>query len=354
MTRAVAFMLSLLLLFPLLLIPIAAEDPVTVTAGAGTVLAVPADIPQGKSFVGWGAEGVFLPAGATYSGEETVLTAVFVGISTRPAEKIRTETKMGLRFLTDINKADLAVLKTYTAVLFGTYITLADYVNNAGGVLTPAALSAAGMGYLETKTDKFYTETDTVGTVAGSLVDVQMKHYYREFQAAGYIEVTYTDGTKGAVIAPAGERVRLYDKAISAFADRTDAADGNHPNAVTYGGYSAYSNDQLTYFCQVMDCVVDVSRFSFDNDYNITYEFYGYVPVSYSLYVNLERTGKTTIDFVVKEGSAFRFNEDLYQVYHLNAEGEPVLATRYSYYNIENANKTLWVKYVFGDYTGNH
>ena len=351
MTRAVAFMLSLLLLFPLILIPTAAEDPVTVTAGAGTVLAAPADIPQGKSFVGWGAEGVFLPAGATYSGEETVLTAVFVGISTRPAEKIRTETKMGLRFLTDINKADLAVLKTYTAVLFGTYITLADYVNNAGGVLTPAALSAAGMGYLETKTDKFYTETDTVGTVAGSLVDVQMKHYYREFQAAGYIEVTYTDGTKGAVIAPAGERVRLYDKAISAFADRTDAADGNHPNAVTYGGYSAYSNDQLTYFCQVMDCVVDVRRFYVGGDsenYQISPLFHGYRPACYDVAYDLITA---ELVFTVKPGSSFSFKEHLEQVF-VCVNGTVIEGRQFTHYKVPSGGKKLTFQHIT-DFTPN-
>lgn len=353
MIRSVAFLLSLLLLFPVASIFTAAEGAVTADVCNGTVLEAPADIPQGKFFAGWGAEGVFLPAGATYAGEDAVLTAVFVGLSTRPAERIRTETKVGLRFLTDIDKADLSTLRNYTEVLFGTCITLADHVRAAGGVLTPAALNAAGTGYLETKTDKFYAETDTVATVAGSIVDVQLKNYCREFQAAGYIQVSYTDGTVGTVIAPACECVRLYDLALTAFADRTDAADETHVNAVSYGGYSAYGNDELTYFCKVLDCVVDIRRFHIGDDsenYRIAPVFYGYRPVSYTMDYEINTAN---LVFTVKADSAFNFKDHLEQVFvYIKSQDTVIQGSKYTHYKVSADGKTLSFQHIT-DFTPN-
>ncbi len=355
MKRISAFLLSLLLLLPLTVIFTTASAPVlTQSVSAGDVLTAPESVPEGKVFAGWGADGIFLPAGATYTGENAVtLTAVFVSMSTRPDTRVRTEVKRGLRFLTDIDKAELAVLKGYTEVLYGTYFAPADYVTAANGVLTPAALQGAGKTYLETVTDKFYAETDTVATVAGSLVDLLAHNYYRDIQAAGYIKVSYTDGTEGTVIAPASEGVKLYDMALSAYCDRTREADGTHTHQTAHGTYSPYDADLLDYFAKVMDCVVDVTRFVVDTQNNDVVgpatTLYGYMPQSYRVTYEMG-----CFVFTVSEDGAFRFNKDLGAVYAIRNEVRTLITPGRNTYQVSNEGRALTVVQPVDGYSGQH
>lgn len=355
MKRLLAFLLSLLLLLPLFLISASASDGVTVNVSTGDVLSAPADVPAGKAFAGWGAAGIFLPAGATYTGESPVtLTAVFVGISTKPDAKVRTETAIGIRFLTEIDKAELAVLKGYTSVSYGTYIAPADHVEAAGGVLTPAALQGVGKAYLETETDQFYAETETVATVAGSLVNVLRHNQYREFCAAGYIKVHYTDGSTGTVTASACNGVRLYDLALAAFCDRTAAADATHAEQTAHGTYSPYPAAQLDYFATVMDCVVDVTRFVVnvqEMDVVIPAEgFFGYMPRSYRVTYEMG-----AFVFTVNEGNDFRFDRDLGAVYAIRNEVRTRLTSQgRSSYQVTSNGRALTVVQPVDGYSGQH
>ena len=355
MKRTVAFLLSLMLLLPLTVILTAASDPVlTQSVSTGEVLTAPESLPSGKVFAGWGAEGIFLPAGATYTGEGTVtLTAVLVGMSTRPDTKVRTEVQTGLRFLTDIDKADLNVLKGYTEVLYGTYIAPADYVTAANGVLTSAALQSAGKTCLETVTDKLYAETETTATVAGSLVELLTHNYYRDFQAAGYLKVSYTNGTAAVVVASASAPVKLYDLSLSAYCDRTEAADATHVSVTDHGTYSPYNADQLGYFAKVMDCVVDVTRFTVDianNDVvKPSEDFYGYMPQSYRVTYELG-----CYVFTVEEGGAFRFNKDLGAVYAIRNEERKQISPGRNTYQVLNDGRALNVVQPVDGYSGQH
>lgn len=358
MTRLLVFLLSLCLLCPLILIPVAAETAVTVTLRVGEdstvltedVLPVPNDPEgEGRVFAGWAANGIFLPAGAAYTGETDVeLTAIFVGISTVPDSAIRTESgKNGIRFLTHIDKADLALLKEHTEVYYGTYFAPKDYVTAAHGVLTPEKLLQAEKTYLEVETDKFYQETETVATVAGSLVDILSKNRYRQFQAAGYIQVTYTNETSGAVIAPASTAVRLYDLSMAAFSDRTVNANATHTNATTHG-YSPYGADHLNYFAWVMDAVVSLKYFTINESaYTVTPNYFGYQPPYVAGYV-LERA---QIEFVVKEGQSYRFDRDLSAVITRKPNGQYAEAANPI---VTNSGKTLRIDYLMGDFTPNH
>ena len=356
MKRLLAFLISLLLLFPMTCVWVAADGGAeTIRVSKNDTLPDPENVPEGKVFAGWGGDGVFLSAGATYRQEgSATLQAVFVGISTKPDAKVRTETEIGLRFLTEIDRSDLAALKQYTPVTYGTYIAPADYVEAANGVLTPAALQAAGKTYLETTTDQLYAETDTVATVAGSLVNVLQQNQYREFCAAGYIRVQYTDGSVANLTAPAGAGVRLYDQALTAFCDRTEAADATHTTQTAHGTYSPYSAEQLAYFSAVMDCVVDVTRFVVDTNNLDTVgpaaDLYGYMPTAYR--VTYEMGGFV---FTVNDGATFRFDRDLGAVYAIRNEVRTRLtAPGKTSYQITNNGCALTVVQPIDGYSGQH
>ena len=356
MKRLLAFLISLLLLFPMISVLVAADGGAeTIHVNKNDTLPDPENVPEGKVFAGWGGEDVFLSAGATYKGPSSMeLTAVYVDISTKPDTKVRTETEIGLRFLTEIDKADLVALKQYTPVTYGTYIAPVDYVEAAKGVLTPAALQAAGKTYLETTTDQLYAESDTVATVAGSLVKVLQQNQYREFCAAGYIQVQYTDGSIANLTAPASAGVRLYDLALAAFCDRTEGADATHATQTAHGTYSPYSAEQLAYFSAVMDCVVDVTRFVVDTG-NLdvvgpSADFFGYMPTAYRVTYEMG-----SFVFTVNDESSFRFDRDLGAVYAIRNEVRTKLTSQgKTSYQVVNNGCALTVVQPVDGYSGQH
>ena len=266
MYRLLAFTLSVCMLASLLLLPAAATDGGTVTLQVGTeretlpageALPIP-EAPEGKVFVGWGAEGVLLPGGAAYapSGDVT-LTALFLDIRTRA--EVRLGDKKGIRFLTELDRADWEMLRTYTDPALGTLIAPKSYVEAADGVLTPAALAAAGKTkYLNATADDFYAKTDTVCTLSGSVVALKSKNLTLDYVGAGYVKITYTNGTEAFVTAPPSAAVTPYGQALAAHGDRTEAADATHTHQVG-DRYSPYTAEELRYFSNILSGCVDLS-----------------------------------------------------------------------------------------------
>ena len=360
MTRILAFVLSLFLLCPLIPVSTAAvAAPVVTLVSEGHSSVLTDDVlpaaaaPAGKVFAGWRAEGIFLPAGGAYTGSEDItLTAVFVGMTTRPDPTVRTQVKTGIRFLTDIDKADFAALQSCAAVTYGTLFAPADYVQ-AAGALTPAALTAAGKTWLETVSGAFYGETDTVATVAGSLVDILPQNRYRGFQGAGFLKIAYTDGTTGLAVAAPSAAVRMYDLALTAYADRTDIADVIHTNA-TANGFSPYNAAQLTYFGTVLDGVVNMKYLRLNGEI-VTLDFYGYREIApYGVEYD---PILCQIVFQVKEGNAYRFHNSehlLAVIIKDKSTGIYKEAKKNVDYTVTADGKTLCIAYQLGDFSGMH
>ena len=280
--------------------------------------------PAGKVFVGWRTEPSFpgpltpqlLPSGTLVgTGDTTAYFAVYVQMSTRPEAELRlTDENMGLRFLTDFGKSDLQLLRALGAVSYGTLIAPSDYVYKARGVFTPEALAAVGKTkYLDVATDTPYAESQTTETIAGSIASILSYNRYLSFCAAGYLTVTYSDGSAETFYASADsdEENRMYTLAANAYCDRTASADDTHIYE-TANGYSPYNEATLTAFKEILDSVVNVAYVNNPKDKNsMIAQIY---PVSdlyeapYTATYN-ETSGKFTLR--VKDGLDYTFSEDM-------------------------------------------
>ena len=266
MYRFAVFVLSLLMICPLLCVTAAAEAAtVTLSVGgvtaplpAGDSLPTPA-APAGKVFVGWAADGVFLPAGATFTPESDVtLTATFVGMATTGTLRVQNE-RRGLRFLTEMDRGEYTALTAKATVTYGTLIAPLSYAQEAGNSLHPTDLAAAGKTkHLDLKPTEFYAQSDTALTFAGSVIAVLPQNMDSAYVGAGYLKVSYTNGEQGLITAPVSAPVKLYDLANAAFADRTAVQDATHTNAVG-DRFSPYGAADLAYLEQVLHSRVDLS-----------------------------------------------------------------------------------------------
>ncbi len=273
MKKIIALILSFCLLLPCIGIAVAAEAGYTLSfagegapealTGAVTYLLPTPTAPEGKVFAGWqgqlGEAAVFLPAGAEVTLEaDATLTAVYVGIAMRKNPQIRYDIE-GLRFLTKIDKADLAALQQYATVGYGTLIAPKNHLSKTQS-LTHTELVASGKTYLDVVTAGAYAEDEEIVWVAGSIGHVKTKNFCRTLLAAGYLSLTYTDGSTGYVYAPAtgaDSGHYLYDHAVTAYTDRTEAADYVHVYEAA-GGYSPCTAEQLGFLKRVLDSTVNM------------------------------------------------------------------------------------------------
>ena len=284
MRRIVVFALSLMLLCLSLTLMIGAEESATptvtltngtktTTISAGEALPV-ANAVEGKVFVGWLAEATetldaaLLPAGASAPIDgHAAYTALYVSMSVRSGTELRlTEDREGLRFLTDINAAELALLQRYAEVGFGTIIAPRDYVTKAGNVLTPEALAAVGLTkYLDIPSPGAFEQTEELFTVAGSVVNIRPENRTMRFHAAGYLTVTYTNGTTARVYCSHQTKGtnRLYDHVEDAFCDLTAEQDETHTNQTEHG-YSPYTEGERAFMKSVLDSVINL-RYVLEN-----------------------------------------------------------------------------------------
>ena len=276
MKKIIALILSFCLLLSCIGIAVAAEAGYTLSfagegapealTGAVTYLLPTPTAPEGKVFAGWqgqlGEAAVFLPAGAEVTLEaDATLTAVYVGIAMRKNPQIRYDIE-GLRFLTKIDKADLAALQQYATVGYGTLIAPKNHLSKTQS-LTHTELVASGKTYLDVVTAGAYAEDEEIVWVAGSIGHVKTKNFCRTLLAAGYLSLTYTDGSTGYVYAPVKQTdapAYLYQLSANAF-DKAEAA-------------------EQTFLKRVMNAVVDLTL-TCDESNHITNIAYGPAAASY-------------------------------------------------------------------------
>ena len=280
--------------------------------------------PEGKIFVGWRTVPSFpghalpclFPAGTVVAeGDDTTYYAVYIGMETRPEAEMRmTESDLGLRFITEFDKADLTLLRTLCAVSYGTLIAPSDYVYIARGVLSPEALASVGKTkYLDVAANTPYAESEDTETIAGSVVSILSYNRYLSFCAAGYLTVTYTGGAQTTFYASADADVHncLYDLAVEAFCDRTEEADDTHVYQ-TEKGYSPYAAETLETFRQILDSVVKVAYVNDPkNKSAMIAQIYPESDVYSAPYTATYSESRGRFTLRVKDGLDYTFSEDM-------------------------------------------
>lgn len=163
---------------------------------------LPTADPHSKAqLVGWkDAEGKLYKPGTAVSGITKNMTfeAVTVDFQTLAGAQVRFKDPTGLRFLSQVKKADYDALGA-AATATGTLILPTDLLGT--GELTLEALKdkTEGKDYLNVTNDGWLNaetaETDGAYTFSGAIVGIKKGNYNRNFSAVGYLTVTYADGT---------------------------------------------------------------------------------------------------------------------------------------------------------------
>lgn len=163
---------------------------------------LPTADPHSKAqLVGWkDAEGKLYKPGTAVLGITKNMTfeAVTVDFKTLAGAQVRFKDPTGLRFLSQVKKADYDALGA-AATATGTLILPTDLLGT--GELTLEALKdkTEGKDYLNVTNDGWLNaetaETDGAYTFSGAIVGIKKGNYNRNFSAVGYLTVTYADGT---------------------------------------------------------------------------------------------------------------------------------------------------------------
>lgn len=177
----------------------------------------------------------FLYAEVTENGQTTVtadrdlplsdgmsVTLHRVRLSTAAGGELRRVSPTGLRFVTSLNKQDLAALTASAGIASVTLGTLILPLNTA---VSPAGLTHEGMGetsYLDVPATvgKWYGEDAQNYLFAGSIVEIKDENLSREFAGCGYLCVTLTGGERFTAYAQAS--VGAFGPLANAWAENSD------------------------------------------------------------------------------------------------------------------------------------
>lgn len=162
---------------------------------------LPTADPHSKAqLVGWkDAEGkLYKPGKELTLTANATFEAVTVDFKTLAGAQVRFKDPTGLRFLSQVKKADYDALGA-AATATGTLILPTDLLGT--GELTLEALKdkTEGKDYLNVTNDGWLNaetaEADGAYTFSGAIVGIKKGNYNRNFSAVGYLTVTYADGT---------------------------------------------------------------------------------------------------------------------------------------------------------------
>ena len=160
---------------------------------------------EGKLFAGWTDGTALYAAGSPVSiAEDTTFTAVGVAAETMDGAAVRLLTPTGLRFETQVNKADYdAVVDMGAAVKTGTLILPQDYLRT-DVVLTKESLDKNAKIYLDIENSGWYNgetaQTDGYYQYFATIANIKEKNYTREFTSTGYLEISYADGSSAVLL----------------------------------------------------------------------------------------------------------------------------------------------------------
>lgn len=169
------------------------KQTLAITDGQVTLPA--ADLSTGKVSLGWWVDGKLYQNGATVAATtESTITSAVVGFTQTDGGSVRMKDPTGLRFQTNVNKAD--------------YASIQDLVTEQGGVL--ALTDVVGASAVTVDNPKcikvvdadnaFHADsTDTDGIYYSSIVGIPAENYVTNISARGYMTVSYADGSSATV-----------------------------------------------------------------------------------------------------------------------------------------------------------
>ncbi|MCQ2385590.1 MAG: hypothetical protein MJ078_02810, partial [Clostridia bacterium] len=261
---------------------------------------------EGKKFVGWEAtisgKTVLYPAGASVrTSGNTEWRAVGVALQTNTGATVRLKDgEVGLRFTTNVNKADYQYLRTVAGSENVTMHTMISDWRNlvlcCGNVFTIENFQTIGCPYLDAKAGGFYAETQTDYVFAGSVTNILPNNYTRMYAGIGYLEIIYSNGETGRVYSSYryqdNARI-LYSVVLSAYNDRS----AEYPYGQTDGSRSPYTQEELALMKEYLDHAVSVK---FAADYTDFYAEGGrYYTSPWVVTFGKEDTQKGTIPVTV-------------------------------------------------------
>ena len=180
-------------------------------------------------FIGWTDGSGLYAAGTEFALDgttDTELTALAVDNTTMDGAAVRLLSPTGLRFETQINKAQYdALTETGAQVQTGTLILPQDYLTDNGIAFTLDAIQDKGLQYLDIVNSGWYN-ADTAAEDGyyqyfGTIANIKLANYEREFTAVGYLKVIYDDGTATYIYAGDGSNTvrTVQEVAAAALAD---------------------------------------------------------------------------------------------------------------------------------------
>ena len=208
---------------------------------------------------------------ATYKYDENMgvfvkQAAVEVDIQMEAGASVRVTSDMttsGIRFQTNIAKADLETLQAavaegenqkYTKVEFGTLIVPTDYL--MGGSFTHDWLINNGLDYLDIVSTveiedltTFPVKGETYYSYFGSIVKLKETNYGRTFSGLGYIKLTDLEEKEIYIYAQydAANKRSASFVANAAINDRQDSKDDEYKHLTENDNYSPYTYDERTF-----------------------------------------------------------------------------------------------------------
>ena len=162
---------------------------------------LPTTDPHSKAqLVGWkDAEGkLYKPGKELTLTANATFEAVTVDFQTLAGAQVRFKDPTGLRFLSQVKKADYDALGA-AATATGTLILPTDLLGTGDLTLEALKEKTEGKDYLNVTNDGWLNaetaEADGVYSFSGAIVGIKKGNYNRNFSAVGYLTVTYADGT---------------------------------------------------------------------------------------------------------------------------------------------------------------
>ena len=127
--------------------------------------------------------------------EDSDLEIVAIGMTMQESAEIRQVLPSGVRFLTKINRADLATLQARSDVkTVGAGTLIRPFAELSDEELIHPTDGAAFLDVCADLAHPYATESDAV-VLAGSIVDVKPQNHSRRFAGRGYLTLTLADGT---------------------------------------------------------------------------------------------------------------------------------------------------------------
>ncbi len=201
----------------------------------------------GYVFVGYMVDDKLVPAETPIAVQkDTTVVAYFVEFAMFNGASVRLTEPTGLRFSTQIDKAQLDEINAYVKnVSFGTLIAMASDITEDGALdYTRLMIGCEDIQHLNVKS----TRQSNVGRFVqfnGAVVKIKTQNYTKQFVGRAYMTITYSDGTTKTFYASVTDNARsVAEVAKLALADTCVLPTNNYKYSYN-GSFCLFDEEQL-------------------------------------------------------------------------------------------------------------